>query len=216
MLRELSVDAIKRAAKRHQAQALRQATFKVVGLAASAGGLAAITAVLSRLPSDFQAGIVVVQHLDPRRASLMASILDRRTALRVKQARQRDRLSVGRVFIAPPNRHLLIGAEGALMLTDTKLVHFVRPSADLLFESLAALCKEQAVAVVLSGSGSDGSLGVIAIKKMNGAVIAQDERSSEFYGMPGAAIRTGAVDLVLPLDEIAPALIRLVEKGSGA
>lgn len=92
----------------------------------------------------------------------------------------------------------------------------MRPSADLLFESVAASFKERAIAVVLSGTGSDGSMGVRAIKKMGGTVIVQDERSAEFSGMPQAARQTGCVDFVLALDEIAPALIELVgERGEG-
>jgi two-component system, chemotaxis family, protein-glutamate methylesterase/glutaminase len=108
---------------------------------------------------------------------------------------------------------LLVNSDRTLSLTQTELVHFVRPSADLLFESVAASFKERAIAVVLSGTGSDGSMGVRAIKKMGGTVIVQDEKSSEFFGMPGAAVQTGCVDFILPLDEIAPALITLVIKG---
>jgi two-component system chemotaxis response regulator CheB len=93
------------------------------------------------------------------------------------------------------------------------LVHFVRPSADLLFESVAASYKERAIAVVLSGTGSDGSTGVKAIKKMGGTVIVQDEKSSQFFGMPGAALQTGSVDFILPLDEIPSALLTLVSTG---
>jgi two-component system chemotaxis response regulator CheB len=89
----------------------------------------------------------------------------------------------------------------------------VRPSADLLFESVAASYKERAIAVVLSGTGSDGSMGVKAIKKMGGTVIVQDEKSSQFFGMPGAALQTGSVDFILPLDEIPSALLTLVSTG---
>ena len=189
------------------------AAFDVVALAASAGGLTALSSVLAELPAEFPAGILVVQHLDPRHRSLMADILSRRTRLEVKQAEDGDRLVGGRVYIAPPNRHLLLNGDGTLSLTQTELVHFVRPSADLLFESVAASYKDRAIAVVLSGSGGDGSMGVKAIKKMAGTVLAQDERTSEFFGMPGAAIHSGSVDFVLPLEEIAPALVTLVMKG---
>ena len=189
------------------------AAFDVVALAASAGGLTALSSVLADLPAGFPAGILVVQHLDPRHRSLMADILSRRTRLEVKQAEDGDRLVGGRVYIAPPNRHLLLNGDGTLSLTQTELVHFVRPSADLLFESVAASYKDRAIAVVLSGSGGDGSMGVKAIKKMAGTVLAQDERTSEFFGMPGAAIHSGSVDFVLPLEEIAPALVTLVMKG---
>jgi len=189
------------------------AAFDVVALAASAGGLTALSSVLADLPAGFPAGILVVQHLDPRHRSLMADILSRRTHLEVKQAEDGDRLAGGRVYIAPPNRHLLLNGDGSLSLTQTELVHFVRPSADLLFESVAAGYKDRAIAVVLSGSGGDGSMGVKAIKKMGGTVLAQDQRTSEFFGMPGAAIDSGSVDFVLPLVEIAPALVTLVMKG---
>jgi two-component system chemotaxis response regulator CheB len=193
--------------------AFPDAAFDIVALAASAGGLTALSQVLSGLPDGFPATIVVVQHLDPRHRSLMADILSRRTSLRVKQAEEGDRLEPSTVYIAPPNRHLLVNPDGSLSLSQSELVHFVRPSADLLFESVAASYKDRAIAVVLTGTGSDGTMGVQAIKKMSGTVIAQDGRTAEFSGMPVAAIQTGTVDFVLPLDDIAPALVSLVIKG---
>lgn len=187
--------------------------FDIVAVASSAGGLKALDEVLSALPEDFTASIVVVQHLDPRHRSLMADILSRHTSLKVKQAEDGDSLEPGTVYIAPPNRHLLVNADDTLSLTQSELVHFVRPSADLLFESVAASHKKRAIGVVLTGTGSDGSMGVQAIKKMEGTVIVQDEHSSEFFGMPNAAIQTGAVDFVLSLKEIPLALVTLVMKG---
>ncbi len=190
-----------------------RAAFDVVALAASAGGLNALTQVLGGLSKDFTAAVVVVQHLDPRHRSLMADILSRRTGLVVKQAQDNEVLCAGTVYIAPPDRHLLVNADGTLSLSHAELVHFLRPSADLLFESVAASYKDRAIAVVLSGTGSDGSMGVQAIKKMGGTVIAQDQQSAEFAGMPGAAIGTGVVDFILPLPEIAQALVTLVTAG---
>ena len=195
------------------AQRTSGAAFDIVAMAASAGGLTALSRVLAALPGDFPAVIVVVQHLDPRHRSLMADILSRRTPLRVKQAQEGEQVSPATVYIAPPNRHLLVNSDGTLSLTQSELVHFLRPSADLLFESVAASYRERAIAVVLTGTGSDGAMGVQAIKKMGGTVIAQDEVSSEFFGMPGAAIHSGSVDFVLPLDEIPTALVTLVIKG---
>jgi two-component system chemotaxis response regulator CheB len=189
------------------------AAYDVVALAASAGGLAALTHVLAALPGHFPAALVVVQHLDPRHRSLMADILSRRTPLRVKQAEEGDCLAAGTVFVAPPDRHLLLNADSTLSLTQSELVHFVRPSADLLFESVAASYRDRAIAVVLSGSGSDGSMGVRAIKKMGGTLIVQNRETAEFFGMPGAAIQTGEVDFVLPLTEIPQALVSLVVNG---
>ena len=188
--------------------------FDIVALAASAGGLKALTDVLAALPPDFPAPLVVVQHLDPRHRSLMAEILGRRTRLNVREARDGDRLERGIAYIAPPNRHMLVNPDGTLSLSQSELVHFVRPSADLLFESAAASYRERAIAVVLSGSGRDGAMGVKAIKKTGGTVIVQDEKTSEFFGMPDAAQQTGMVDFVLPLHEIAPALETLLKGGS--
>jgi two-component system chemotaxis response regulator CheB len=158
--------------------------------------------------------VVVVQHLDPRHRSLMAEILSRKTPLKVQQAAEGDHIRAGTVYIAPPNRHLLINPDQSLTLTQSELVHFSRPSADLLFESVATAYQNRAIAVVLSGAGSDGSMGVQAIKKMGGTVIAQDEKTSELFGMPGSAIQTGIVDFILPLKEVGSALVALVVKDS--
>jgi two-component system chemotaxis response regulator CheB len=187
-----------------------RANFDVIAIASSAGGLAALTLLLSRLPADLPASLLVVQHLDPRHESLMAQILSKHTALTVRQAENGDPIETGTVYIAPPDKHLLANPDRTLSLTQSELVHFVRPSADLLFESVAAAFRERALAVVLTGSGSDGSMGVRAIKKMGGSVIAQDEDTSEYFAMPSAAINTGDVDFVLPIEDIPPALVSLV------
>jgi two-component system, chemotaxis family, protein-glutamate methylesterase/glutaminase len=187
-----------------------QAAFDIVALAASAGGLKAVSHVIESLPATFPIAIVIVQHLDPRHRSLMADILSRKTSLCVKQAEAGERITAGTVYIAPPDRHLLVNQDKTLALTQTELVHFLRPSADLLFDSVAASYKERAIAVVLSGTGNDGAMGVEAIHKMGGTVIAQDEETSEFFGMPSAAIQTGVVDFVLPLPQVAAALMSLI------
>lgn len=187
--------------------------YDIVALAASAGGLNALSTVLGSLQEHFPATIVVVQHLDPRHRSLMAEILSRRTLLSVEEAADGMQLKPGIVYIAPPDRHLLVNVDNTVSLSQSELVHFVRPSADLLFESVAASHKERAIAVVLTGTGSDGVMGVQAIKKMGGTVIAQDEATAEFFGMPDAAIHTGSVDFILPLNEIGPALLTLVMRG---
>jgi len=185
-------------------------SLQVVAICSSAGGLNALSQVLSALPADFPAAMTVVQHVSPHYPSMMAEILSRRTNLPVVPARQGDYLRAGTIYIAPPDHHLLVNSDGSLSLTHTELVHFVRPSADLLFESVAASFKRQAIAVVLTGTGSDGAMGVRAIKEMGGTVIVQDLKTCEFSGMPEAAIQTGVVDLVLPLPEIAAALTKLV------
>jgi two-component system chemotaxis response regulator CheB len=186
------------------------AAFDIVAIAASAGGLTAIVKVLSTLPAEFPAAIAIVQHLAPEHRSLMAEILSRHTEITVKQAEEGDSLTPGTAYIAPPNRHLLVNGDGTLSLSQSELVHFLRPSADLLFESVAATYKNRAIAIVLTGTGSDGAMGVEAIKKMGGTIIVQDVKTADFSGMPSAAIQTGNVDFILPLDEISSALIALV------
>lgn len=184
--------------------------FNVVALAASAGGLQAISTILSALPADFPAAILVVLHISPTYPSKLAEILSQRTALQVKPAATGDVLRPGTVYVAVPAHHLLVQPNGTLLLADTPKMNFVRPAADKLFMTMAANYKSRAIAVVLSGSNSDGALGVLSVKKYGGVVIAQNESTSEFFDMPGAAIATGRVDLVLPPDAIAPALVHLV------
>ena len=182
--------------------------FRVVVVAASAGGLNALGALLTALPSDFPLPLAIVQHIDPNHVSLIANILSRRTKLRVKQAETDDILMPGVVYVAPPGWHMVIVPGGAITLTHTEPVHFVRPSADALFES-AARTFGPAIGVVLSGSGTDGAAGATAVKALGGTVIAQDEATAAFFGMPQAAIESGAVDYVLPLADIAAQLVSL-------
>lgn len=191
--------------------ALSEPPALVIGLAASAGGLAALSAVLSGLPGDFPGSLVVVQHLDPHHKSWMVDILGRRTTLHVRQAQGGEALARGTVYLAPPDRHLLVGPGGVLALSSTPRIQYVRPSADLLFTSLATSLGKRAVAVVLSGTGHDGAEGVRAIKNHGGIVIVQDQATAEFDGMPAAARETGSADRVLPLPAIAGALIGLAQ-----
>jgi two-component system chemotaxis response regulator CheB len=188
----------------------------VVGLAASAGGLRALREILSALPRDFPAAVVVVQHISPRHKSLLPEILGRRTRLPVKEAEEGDRLYPGMVFVAPPDRHVVVNPDRTLSLSQTGRVHHVRPSADILFASLAVSWQGRAVAVVLSGGDDDDATGVRLVKAMGGAVVAQDETSAEHFAMPRAAIATGAVDHVLPAAQIAAGLEHLVKEGWGA
>jgi two-component system, chemotaxis family, protein-glutamate methylesterase/glutaminase len=180
---------------------------EVVAVVGSAGGVRAMSAVLGQLPGDLQAAVLVVLHLTPQHRSLLPSILGRQTALQVKEAEEGDALARGTVYVAPPNAHLLVDADDRLHLDQSELVHYVRPSADVLLLSLARNHPGHCVAVILSGTGIDGAAGAAAIERSGGTVLAQDEATSEFFGMPGAAILAGGVDQVLPLDRIADAVV---------
>jgi len=198
------------------AEPLESERSPVVAIASSAGGLSALAVVLSALPETLPAPILLVQHLDPRQRSLLPEVLSRHTRLTVRQAHHGDCVAPGVVYVAPPDHHLLLSRGGVISLTHSELVNFVRPSANLLFESVAASYRERAIAVVLTGSGSDGAMGVRAIKKMGGTVMAQDEATSDYFGMPRAAIATGDVDLVLPLPQIASAIVAQVHRRAGS
>lgn len=154
--------------------------------------------------------VVVVQHLDPRHATVIADVLGRRTPLSVKLAEQGERLEAGTVYIAPPDHHLLVGTDGEVTLTRDAAVNFVRPSADLLFESVAESYGDRAIACVLTGTGRDGATGVKAVHARGGTVIVQDPTTADFPGMPQAAVETGVVDRVLPLEDIGAAVCDLI------
>ena len=185
--------------------------YGILAIAASAGGITALTRVLGGLPVGFSVPVVVVQHLDPRHQTIIAEVLGRRVKLPVQLAQEGQQAESGMIYVAPPNRHLLVEGGGRLTLSSSELVHFVRPSADLLFESVAGSYGHRAIACVLTGSGSDGAMGVTAVKARGGTVIAEDPQLAEFKGMPEAAVASGSVDFVLPLDEIASVICGLVE-----
>ena len=173
--------------------------------------MSALSIVLGALTTGFPLPVAIVQHLDPRHVSMMPEILGRRTRLVVKAATHDDVLKAGVVYVATPDRHMEIAADDRcrrVRLADSKPVHFVRPSADRLFESAAEACGA-IIGVVLTGTGTDGASGALAIKHAGGVVIAQNEASSAFFAMPHAAIATGAVDLILPLEEIGPMLLTM-------
>jgi two-component system chemotaxis response regulator CheB len=180
----------------------------VVAVVGSAGGIRALQVVLGGLPAGLDASVLVVIHLTPLAPSVLPAILGRATELRVEPAVDGAPLDPGVVQVAPPDAHLLLDENEALRLDQSELVHHVRPSADVLLLSLARNHRGPCTAIVLSGTGIDGAAGTAAIKRAGGRVLAQDEATSQYFGMPGAAILAGGVDEVLPLDEIAPAVLQ--------
>jgi two-component system chemotaxis response regulator CheB len=187
-----------------------RAADQVVALVGSAGGLRGFVRVLEDLPDDFPAAIVVVLHLQAAHRSMLAPILGRASRLPVKEAEPGDLVEAGHVYVAPPDAHLFVAADGSLQLNSQPPIHFLRPSADVLLESLADVYAASCLAIVFSGTGSDGAAGAAAVKASGGVVLAQDEESSDYFGMPSAAIARGVVDQVLALDRIAPAVVDFV------
>ncbi|TMA38144.1 MAG: chemotaxis protein CheB [Deltaproteobacteria bacterium] len=189
--------------------AYQGAAFDAVAIGASAGGVTALQAVIGALPARFPAAVFVVQHLDPRHKSLLADLLGRHAQMAVKEAVNGERIEPGTVYIAPPDTHLLV-ANGHISLTSSELVHFTRPSVDLLFESVAAAYRDRAIGVILTGSGLDGATGIRAIKEQGGTTIVQDPADALHPSMPSNAYATGCVDFKLRLDDVGPAIVRLV------
>ncbi len=179
-------------------------------MVASAGGLAAISRVLEALPDDLNAAVIVVMHLLPEHRSALSEIFRRSTGMPVKTAENGDEIKASCVYVAPPDVHLIMDSGGRLRLDSGPPVHYVRPAADILLASVAGACAGNCLAVVLSGSGTDGAAGAKAVKISGGRVIVQDPDSSEHGGMPRAAIAAGAADRVISLIDIAPAIVAYV------
>jgi two-component system, chemotaxis family, protein-glutamate methylesterase/glutaminase len=184
--------------------------FGLVVMAASAGGVQALQQVLSSLPADFPAPICVVQHRSLHTPDLLPGVLGRSTRLKVKRSQPGERMEPGTVYLAPIDAHLLVNPDRTLAMTDGTRIRHVLSSANPLFISAAQATGKGTIGVVLTGNDGDATDGVQAIKQEGGLVIAQDRATSQNFGMPGSAIRTGAVDYILPLNLIGPALVDLV------
>jgi two-component system chemotaxis response regulator CheB len=182
---------------------------RIVAIAASTGGPAALQALLSGLPVEFPLPILVVQHITPGFISGLAAWLNAASALHVKVAEPGEPLTPRTVLLAPDHHHLGISGRGTVLLSTAPPIGGFRPSASFLFESVGRAFGETAVAVILSGMGEDGVEGLRTVRRAGGRVIAQDEATSVIFGMPGAAVAAGLVDLVEPVPSIAASLIAL-------
>jgi two-component system, chemotaxis family, protein-glutamate methylesterase/glutaminase len=182
-----------------------ESRYRLVAIGASAGGLKAVGEILSQLPPQSGCSIFVVIHLSPEHRSHAAEVLGRHTQWQVKQASEGEVIVRGIVYIAPPNLHLTVKKK-KVCLAQTPVVHFVRPSVDRMFESVAAFYGPRCIGVVLSGSGSDGADGLRAVKAAGGFTIVEDPASAQFKPMPTAAVATTCADRVLPVEQIAALL----------
>ncbi len=181
--------------------------FYIVGIGASAGGLEALEQFFSHMPPDSGMSFVLIPHLSPERKSIMAELLQRHTAMAVAQAEEGMRIMPNSVYIIPPNRDMSIEG-GALHLLEPSAYHGIRHPIDFFFRSLAKDQGERAVCMILSGTGTEGALGLRAIKGEGGLVLAQDVKTAKYDGMPASAIATGLVDYVLPPDQMPELLLR--------
>ena len=187
----------------------RASTVVVVG--ASAGGVEALTALAAGLPANLDAAVCVVLHLPPGAESRLADILSRAGPLPAVQARGGERLTRGRMYVAPPDCHLIVREEHVLVVRGPH-ENGARPSIDVLFRSAAVSYGRRAIAVVLSGARDDGVAGACAIGARGGCVVVQSPADALFPGMPSKAISRGRPDRVAPLAELAAAVTTAVQR----
>jgi two-component system, chemotaxis family, protein-glutamate methylesterase/glutaminase len=194
------------------AQADDNRRARVVAIAASTGGPAALQRLLSEIPGGFPLPILVVQHIATGFVAGLAGWLNTVTSLRVKVAEDGERMAPSTVYIAPDRSHLGVSPGARIMLSSAPAIGGFQPSATFLFDSVAAAFHSSAVAVILTGMGRDGTEGLRAVRNNNGRVVAQDKASSVVFGMPGAAIEAGLAEAILPLASIAPRLVELASR----
>jgi two-component system, chemotaxis family, protein-glutamate methylesterase/glutaminase len=187
--------------------------FDLVVVAASSGGLEALMAIFSSLPAEFPIPIAVVLHRSLQVPEMLATVLGRRTPLRVKTAAPDETPRAGTIYVAPPHRHLVLAENRTFAFQHEHLVHHTPSAADPLFLSAASVYRDRVVGVVLSGGDVDGAAGASAIGAAGGVVLAQNQATSKSFSMPAATIATGHVDAVLPPGGIATALKSLALTG---
>jgi len=183
----------------------------LIAIGASTGGPKALSVILSALPADPGAAIVIVQHLDEQFSAGLAEWLSGQCALKVVVAREGDRPRRDAALIASTNDHLILGKDLALHYTGDPRNYPYRPSVDEFFGSLEKHWPRRDAAVLLTGMGRDGGAGMAVLRKAGWHTIAQDEKTSVVYGMPAAAIELGGAAEILPLDAIAPAVMKLLK-----
>ena len=182
--------------------------YDVVAVGSSAGGLFSLGDLNDALPDDFRCPILVVQHLSPEYKSIIAEILARRSALRVRQAVDRHLMRAGCVYVGPPAVHLVV-EDGIIRLRSSPPVKYQRRSINMMFDSVAATYGDAAIGIVLSGSGSDGADGVVSIKSAGGYTIAEDPVTAKFSAMPKAAIATGCIDKIVASQDVGKMILEL-------
>ena len=193
-------------------KALAQTSHKVIAIGASTGGTEALKQVLTRLPAN-SPGITVVQHMPANFTAAFADRLNSLCQMTVREARDNDSVVPGLALIAPGNFHMIMRRSGARYYVEVKtgpMVHHQRPAVDILFKSTAKYAGANAIGVILTGMGADGAEGLLEMKMAGASTIAQDEHSCVVFGMPKEAIKVGAVDKVLSLDQIATEMMRMV------
>jgi two-component system CheB/CheR fusion protein len=190
-------------------QSVPRPGFPIVGIGASAGGLEALESFFSHVPVKSAMAFVVIQHLDPTHKSIMGSLLKKYTAMDISEISDGLRMEKNRVYLAPPDHNIEV-IDNTLHYRTPEKIRAVNLPIDFFFRSLADDQGERAIGVILSGTGTDGTLGLKVIKGAGGMAMVQEEAQAKFSGMPKSAIDTGMVDFVLPVEKMPLQLLKYV------
>lgn len=198
-----------------QQAALRPAAppKQLVVIGCSTGGPGALHQIVPLLPADLPAGVLVVQHMPPGFTRSLAKRLDEISAIAVKEAAAGDQVAPGLVLVAPGGYHMTVDAQGRILLDQEPPLHGVRPAVDRTLASVVPLWRNRTVGVILTGMGYDGAQGIRALKREGGRTIAEDASTCVVYGMPRVIVEMGLADEILPVQNIAAAVVRLVREG---
>ena len=183
--------------------------YEAIVIGVSSGGMNAMKIMFSLLPKNFSTPIIIVQHIGARSDGHFIKLLNKQSNVSIKEADEKEKIENGTVYIAPPNYHLMIERDKSFSLTIEERVNYARPAIDVLFESAADAYKDKLIGVILTGSSSDGSLGLKKIKEYGGLTIAQDPKTAESGYMPASAIAVVRMDFILSLEEIIKLLIKI-------
>jgi len=183
--------------------------YEAIVIGTSSGGMNALKFLFSSLPVDFSIPIIIVQHISPCSDDQWIKLLNNNSKLYLKEADEKEKIEHGKVYIAPPNYHLMIERNKTFSLTIDERVNYSRPSIDVLFESAAEAYKNKLIGVILTGSNNDGTNGIKRIQECGGLTIAQDPETAESSYMPASAIAAIQPDYILALENIIELLIKL-------
>ncbi len=183
---------------------------RLIVIGASAGGIPALSRLVSFFPADFKGIILIVLHLSPSYKSRLSAILQRHTFLSVRTPKKYEEIVAGHIYIAPPNVHMCL-SDGKIMLRHGPKINNTRPAIDALFYSAALSHGPLVIGIILSGLLDDGSAGLLAIKKCQGVTIVQEPEEADFPGMPNNALKTGSVDYRLPVDKMYPIIQKIMD-----
>ena len=183
--------------------------YEAIVIGVSSGGMNAMKLIFFLLPKGFNTPIIIVQHIGAHSDNQLIKLLNDKSNLSIKEADEKEKIVPGKVYLAPPNYHLMIERDKTFSLTVDERVNFARPSIDVLFESAAGAYKNKLIGVILTGSSSDGTAGLKKIKEYGGLTIAQDPKTAESAYMPASAIAAIKPDYILSLEDIIKLLIKI-------